>query len=46
VFDVDIVNDDLEKAYEELKDILKDVSKTLNDPFSYLFTKDFVAIVA
>uniref|UniRef100_A0A8C3B271 Guanylate kinase n=1 Tax=Cyclopterus lumpus TaxID=8103 RepID=A0A8C3B271_CYCLU len=46
VFDVVIVNDDLEKAYEELKDILKDVSKTLNDTFSYLFNKYFAAIAA
>lgn len=30
VFDVVIINDDLEKAYEELKDILNDVSKTQN----------------
>uniref|UniRef100_A0A8C5I893 Guanylate kinase n=1 Tax=Gouania willdenowi TaxID=441366 RepID=A0A8C5I893_GOUWI len=28
VFDVVIINDDLERAYEELKDILNDVSKT------------------
>ena len=28
VFDVVIINDDLEKAYEELKEILNEVSKT------------------
>lgn len=35
VFDAVIINDDLERAYEELKDMLNDVSKTLNDAFSY-----------
>ena len=30
VFDVVIINDDLERAYEELKDILNEVSKTIS----------------
>ena len=30
VFDVVIINDDLERAYEELKDILNEVSKTVS----------------
>lgn len=32
MFDVVIINDDLERAYEELKDILNEVSKTVKYP--------------
>ena len=39
MFDVVIINDDLEKAYEELKDILNEVSKTIKYLCSYLVNK-------
>ncbi|XP_038571769.1 guanylate kinase 1b isoform X1 [Micropterus salmoides] len=41
VFDVVIINDDLERAYEELKDILNEVSKTIKYPLFCLFSKYF-----
>lgn len=45
VFDVVIINDDLERAYEELKDILSDVSKIIKYPFAYLCDNYFATIV-
>lgn len=36
VFDVVIINDDLEKAYEELKEILDEVSKSMKSLCSFM----------
>lgn len=42
VFDVVIINDDLERAYEELKEILDEVSKTPEYPRSYFSSSSFI----
>lgn len=42
VFDVVIINDDLERAYEELKEILDEVSRSIKCPCSFWFMKYFV----
>lgn len=41
VFDVVIINDDLERAYEELKDILSEVRKKTNCSGSITPVKHF-----
>lgn len=41
MFDVVIINDDLEKAYEELKDILNEVRKRTNCSGSITPVKHF-----
>ncbi len=43
MFDIVIINDDLERAYEELKDILDEVSET-RKYFYILFNKHFAAV--
>lgn len=42
MFDVVIINDDLERAYEELKEILDEVSKTPEYPRSYFSSSRFI----
>lgn len=44
MFDVVIINDDLEKAYEEMKDILNEVSKTIKYPCSYYLTNTLLLL--
>lgn len=44
MFDVVIINDDLEKAYEELKDILNEVSKCIKYPCSYYSTNTLLLL--
>lgn len=39
MFDAVIINDDLEKAYEELKEILDEVSKGIKSLCSFYFMK-------
>lgn len=42
VFDIVIINDDLERAYEELKEILDEVSKTAGYPRPYFSSCSFI----